>query len=312
MKMSINPTISPVNEVLTHTLSVTLKTALYMTNEQKAQVRDALLRFAANYASQAEAAAQLKGVSATTISQVKNNNWELMSESMWHNIARQVGFYCGEWQAADTSAYLLLRILLGDAQHYNMTYGIAIAPGLGKTFTAGRYIREHDETFYVAGNSAFNRRSFMTHLMEASGLEAKGNLPEMMQRFAFYVTSKEEPLLIIDDAHKLKDRVLHLLVILVNSLAGNAGVIIMGNDQLRMRIVEGLRLQRPGYDEIYKSIGRRFITLGSAGPKDVDLVCRANGIYDDDVIAHIREESSNNLHTATFLIQQHIQRCIAA
>src|ERR1043165_4447123 len=107
-----------------------------MTNEQKKQVKDALVRYAANFDTQQQAAESLKGVSASTISQIKNNNWELLSERMWHHIARQVGFYCGEWQPADTSAYLLLNILFGDAQHYAMTYGIAFAKGTGKTFTA--------------------------------------------------------------------------------------------------------------------------------------------------------------------------------
>jgi hypothetical protein len=64
---------------------------------------------------------------------VKNHNWELLSDRLWHHVARQVGFYCGDWNAADTSAYLLLRILFSDAQHYAMTYGIAIGEGLGKT-----------------------------------------------------------------------------------------------------------------------------------------------------------------------------------
>ena len=290
-----------------------------MRNEQKKQVRDALLRYVSNFDTQALAAESLQGISTSTISQVKNNNWELLSERLWHNIARQVGFYCGEWQPADTSCYLLLRILFSDAQHYAMTYGIAIGEGLGKTFTAGHYTRENDETYYVAGKEEYNRKSFMTLLMNAAGLEAKGTVPELMQQFADYVSGKEEPLIIIDDAHKLKDRVLHLVILLANTLAGKAGIVIMGGDHLRMRIVEGVRLKKVGYDDIYKSIGRRFITLGSLGPKDVDLICRANGLYDDDIIQQINESSSKTLtagqaglHKAMQLITQFNQMNIAA
>src|SRR6185437_13725271 len=108
-----------------------------MTNEQKRQVRDALIRYTSNFDTQTHASESLQGISSSTISQVKNNNWELLSERLWHHIARQVGFYCGEWQPADTSAYLLLRILFSDAQHYAMAYGIAIGTGMGKTFAAG-------------------------------------------------------------------------------------------------------------------------------------------------------------------------------
>jgi len=122
---------------------------------------------------------------------------------------------------------------------------------------------------------------------------------------------KSRGLLILDDAHKLKDRVLHLVVLLANRLAGKSGIVIMGGDDLRMRVIEGVRLKRIGFDEIYKSIGRRFITLGSLGPKDVELVCRANGLYDEDRISHINE-SCDNLYTATQLIMEEMRMRMAA
>lgn len=282
-----------------------------MTNEQKRQVKDALVRYAGNFDTQTKAAESLQGISSSTISQVKNNNWELLSDRLWHHIARQVGFYSGEWQPADTSAYLLLRILFSDAQHYAMTYGISIAKGLGKTFTAHHYTRENDNTYYMSCNGQYNRKSFIATLMNSAGLQAKGSVPELMQQFADHVSETEETLLILDDAHKLKDRVLHMVVLLANSLAGKAGIVIMGGDELRTRIIEGVRLKKIGFDDIYKSIGRRFITLGSLGPKDVELVCRANGLYDEDVISHINEEC-DDLHTAVQLIMQHTEMKIAA
>jgi hypothetical protein len=283
-----------------------------MTNEQKRQVRDALVRYAANFETQSQAAESLQGISASTISQVKNNNWELMSEKLWYHIARQVGFFCGEWQPADTSAYLLLRILFSDAQHYAMTYGVAIGDGLGKTFTASQYIRENDETHYVAGNENYNRKSFLAGLMDASGIAARGTVPEMIRQFTDGIIAKEEPLLIIDDAHKLKDRVLHLLILLANAVAGKAGIIIMGNDTLRTRMQEGVRLNKTGFDDIYKSIGRRFITLGSLGPRDIELVCRANGLEEEECIADVNAGCSNDLHMATQMIQQYLETKAAA
>ena len=283
-----------------------------MTNEQKKQVKDALVRYVANYDTQAIAAESLEGVSASTISLVKNNNWELLSDRIWHNIARQVGFYCGEWLPADTSCFLLLRILFGDAQHYAMTYGIAIGEGIGKTFAAAHYAHNHDEAYYLAGLEQYNRKSFMNLLLQAAGVDAKGTVPELMQQFTNLISEKEEPVIIIDDAHKLKDRVLHLLVMLTNSLAGKAGIIIMGSENLRMRIIEGVRLKKIGYDDIFKSIGRRFITLATLGPKDVELVCRANGLFDEDTIRFINDSAGHNLHKVAALIQNHNQFRMAA
>ena len=283
-----------------------------MTNEQKKQVRDAMVRYVSNYTTQAEAAESLEGISASTISLVKNGNWELLSDRLWLNMARQVGFYCGEWQPADTSCYLLLRILFSDAQHYAMTYGIAIGTGLGKTFTASQYAKEHEDTYYVTGLEQYNRKSFLAMILNAAGLPATGTVPELMKQFTEHMSNREEPLLIIDDAHKLKDRVLHLLVLLANSLTGNAGIVIMGNEQLRMRIIEGVRLKKIGYDEIFKSIGRRFITLGSLGPKDVEMVCHANGIFEENQVRFISESCNNSLHNISELVQENSQLKLAA
>jgi hypothetical protein len=283
-----------------------------MTNEQKRQVREALIRYMGNFSSQSEAAESLQGISASTISQVKNNNWELLSDRLWHTIARQVGFYSAAngypdgypEQPADTSAYLLLRILFSDAQHYAMAYGIAISTGLGKTFAAGHYTHENDNTLCITGHENYNRKSFLIALMQSAGIEAKGSVPQMMEQFTAHISGLEEPLLILDDAHKLKDRVLHMVVLLANALTGKVGIIVMGNTELRIRIVEGVRLKKVGFDEIYKSIGRRFITLSCLGPKDVELVCQANGVYDEDIINHITGACDNDLHTAVQLIHQ--------
>ncbi len=134
----------------------------------------------------------------------------------------------------------------------------------------------------------------------------------MLQKLAAVISTREQPLLIIDDAQKLKDRVLHLVVLLANSLMDKAGIIIMGDDKLRMRIIEGVRLKKTGFNDIYKTIGRRFITLNYLSPADVATVCHANGLHDEDVISYIREACNNNLHTATCLISQHTQQQLAA
>jgi hypothetical protein len=285
---------------------------MYMTNEQKKQVREALVRYVASFPTHQDAADSLQGISVSTISLIKNNNWELLSERLWHHVARQVGFYCGEWQPADTSAYLLLRILFGDAQHYNMTYGISIAGGLGKTFTANHYTRENTDVFYLSCTAEYNRKSFIAALAAHAGLDVKGTVPVLMEQLAACIEAKDEPLIILDDAHKLKDRVLHLVVMIANMLAGKTGLVIMGNEELRSRIIEGVRLKKPGFDEIYKSIGRRFITLTALAPRDVELVCRANGLHDEATIKHITDECGDSLHAATSLIMQQANVQLAA
>lgn len=283
-----------------------------MTHEHKLQVKDALMRYIASFDTQTEAAASLQGISPAVISQVKNNNWELLSNKLWLHIARQVGFYCGEWHPADTSASLLLRILFGDAQHYAMSYGITMSAGLGKTFTAKQYKREQENVIYIPCSESHNRRSFMNMVMETAALPATDLVTDMVNNFTAAISAREEPVVIIDDAHKLKDRVLQLVVALANTLTGTVGVVIMGNEELKLRIMEGVLVQKTGYERLYNALGKRFITLTTLSPRDVELVCRANNIYDDTTITAITETCGGNLHGIPEIVQKNRQVSIAA
>lgn len=283
-----------------------------MTNEQKLQVKDALMRYTTSFDTQAEAAASLQGISASVISQVKNDNWELLSNKLWLHIARQVGFYCGQWHGADTSASLLLRILMGDAQRYGMSYGITMATGLGKTFTASQYRKEQHNILYIAGTEEHNRRSFMAMLMHGIGLMASGTFPEMINQFTATIATRDEPLLIIDDAHLFKDRVLQLVVTIANMLNGVVGVVIMGTDDLRLRITDGVAVSKVGYERMYSAFGKRFVTLSQLSPRDVELVCIANNVTDEATIAHITQRCDGSLHGIPEVLQQCSRMDIAA
>ena len=283
-----------------------------MTHEQKLQVKNALIRYTEHFDTQAQAAASLQDVSPTVVSQIKNDNWSLLSDRLWQHVARQVGFYCGEWHSADTCTTLLLNILFTDAQNYAMAYGVAINTGLGKTFTAKHYQRNREQVYYMPCSKEHNRRTFMTGLMQCAGIETKGTMPEMMNTFIARMKSRDLPLLILDDAHLLKDRVLQLVVTITNTLAGAVGAVIVGNDELRLRITSGIQIGKPGYDKIYNTFGRRFITLGKPGPNDVELICKANGITDELIITSMTEECKGNLHHIAALVDRHKSERIAA
>ena len=283
-----------------------------MTHEQKLQVKSALLRYIESFNTQQQAAESLQDVSPTIVSQIKNDNWGLLSDRLWQHVARQVGFYCGEWHVADTCASLLLNILFNDAQNYAMAYGVAISDGLGKTFTAKNYQHNREQVYYMSCTRDHNRRTFMTSLMQCAGMDDKGTMPELINTFIARMKNKDLPLLILDDAQLLNDRVMHLLVMLTNALAGAAGIVMMGNDELRLRITSGTQIDKPGYDKVYSTFGRRFITLGKPGPNDVEMICKANGVDDGQIIAAIASECKDNLHPIVTLVEQYKTNRIAA
>jgi len=285
-----------------------------MNNEQKEQIREALIRYTKQFPTQKTAALSLEDVSPYTLSLIKNYKWQKINETMWTTIARQVGFYCSterprqmpkpEWKKADTGCYLLLRILFGDAQRYNMAYGVAIQTGLGKTFAATTYAKENPNACYIACNEKMNRKSFLETILSKLGQEPTGTAAVLTEQLVATVEEQDEPLIILDDAHLLKDRVLHFVIQLYKRLINHCGITILGNDTLRTRIIEGARLCKEHHNEIYNTIGRRFVTLGQSGPKDIELVCRANGINNEASIYEIKSASMGNLHNAAAFIKQ--------
>lgn len=283
-----------------------------MTQDQKRQVREALLRYTDQQTNQNEAAKQLRGISSATLSLVRSSNWQAVSDSMWQLIARQVGFYGGDWHAADTSAHLLLRILMGDAQRHHVGHYVCMPSGLGKTYTASWYMRQHDEVYYIAGNSGLNRRGIIAQLMQQTGQEEHALTKVMLLQLSAYFAERENTLLVVDDAHLLPDRALTVISRIAAAMGTHAGLLIMGNTMLHNRIVEGARLGIAGFETLYGLCRKKAVVLQQLQANDVELVCCANGITDAGVIQYITASCGSNLHHAACLITQYTRQKIAA
>ncbi len=76
----------------------------------------------------------MRGVSPATISQVLNNNWDLISEEMWRTIASQIGYDPREWvvvyRCLATNA---CTEFLQDAQDNSLVFAVTGDAGCGKS-----------------------------------------------------------------------------------------------------------------------------------------------------------------------------------
>ena len=273
-----------------------------MTTQQKTQIREALVRYTAGFDHPGLAAASLQGISKTVLLQVQAKNWDTISDQLWLQLARQVGFYCGAQMVADTSTFLLLGLLFSDAQHFGLSYGIAIAKGLGKTFAAHHYLRTHENVLYIACFEGHNRRTFIADLLVAAGVQPRGTVPEMMATLATAIAGLDEPLIIVDDAHLLRDRVLHVLTGVLDMVAGSVGLVAMGGQELKKKVLDGVQEQKAGYTVLYQRIGEKFVSLCQPAPNDAELICRANEINDEQVIADIKSQCIKDLQPLAGLI----------
>lgn len=267
-----------------------------MTNATKEQIVQELEQYVMRYDSQNQAANTLKGVSAATVNQLINRNWERVADDMFRNVAAQIGYNPNRWEVVETRDFKMLSLLLNDAQVHSNVFAVTGEAGSGKTVAIRHYANTHKRAHLLQCNEYWNRKYFLAELLTAMGRDYSGlTVAEMMMEVVRVLKKQESPLIIMDEADKLSDQVLYFFITLYNQLEDHCGIVLLATDHLEKRIKKGLRLNKKGYKEIYSRIGRKFIELNGVGPTDVTQVCAANGITDRREIKEIIEESEGDM-----------------
>lgn len=250
-----------------------------MERTDKETIRTELEKFVAVKGSQNKAANALTGVSAATVSQIINGNWESISDEMWRSLSAQLNVKNKTWNIVETTNYKDLTEFFTDAQENSLAIAITGDAGCGKTLTAETYSHENQNVFVLSCSEYWNRKTFMQELLRAMGRSATGDtLTDMMADAIGALKRMELPLIILDEADKLNDQTMHFFITLYNKLEDQCGIVLMATDYLQKRIERGVRLNKKGYKEIFSRIGRRFIALEKTSDQDIIEVCMANGI----------------------------------
>ncbi|MDX9907088.1 MAG: ATP-binding protein [Bacteroidales bacterium] len=269
-----------------------------ITETQKTQIAERLKDYVERIGSQNKAANSLK-ISTATVSQILNNNWELVSDEMWRSIAAHIGHSFTEWTAVETRDYKMLNNLLADAQNYGHVFAVTGEAGTGKSFTVKGYTEANKRVYTLQCAEYWNRKVFLQELLTAMGRDYSGfNVAEMMYEAVRTLKVQEKPLIILDEADKLTDQVLYFFITLYNQLEDHCGIVLLATDHLAKRIRRGLKLNRKGYKEIYSRIARRFIELHGASSSDIAAICMANGITGQDDIKKVIEDAEGDLRRA--------------
>lgn len=267
-----------------------------MKKDEKQAIADLLKEYCDLKGSQNKAAASLNAVSAATISQLLNGNWELITDEMWRNIAAQIDYDPRKWVVVQTEGYTRMYNLLQDAQENALVLAVMGDAGCGKSEAAKAYVRRQRDVFILSCSEFWNRKQFLVELLQAMGIEAMGStVAEMMGEATYNLKRKANPLLIIDEADKLSDQVLYFFISLYNKLEDHCGIVICATDYLKKRITRGVMANRKGYKEIYSRVGRRFIPMPVVNNGDVAAVCIANGIENRATIEEIIDDCECDL-----------------
>lgn len=260
------------------------------------QIANALRIYCERYESQNKAANSMKNVSAATVSQMLNGNWELIKDEMWRNVATQIGYKDEKWEAVATNDYRRMMALLDDVKTNCLVMGITGDAGTGKTFACKQYTASHRQVYLLCCNEYWNRKLFLTELLTAMGRDYTGcTVGEMMHEAVHTLKTQEAPLLILDEADKLSDNVLYFFITLYNHLEDECGIVLVATNHLEKRIKRGIKLNKKGYNEIWSRLGRKCVPLRGVCAADVAAICEANGISDNKDIDSIIADCDSDL-----------------
>lgn len=267
-----------------------------MNNAKKQRIADRLRQYCDRYESQNKAAASMKGVSSATISQMLNQNWDLIKDDMWRNVASQINYRDEAWEAVETRDYKVINMLLNDAKQNSLVLGVTGNAGTGKTFSIRHYTDNNKRTYLLCCNEYWNRKQFLSELLSEMGKDYSGyTVGEMMHEVVRTLKMQEKPLLILDEADKLTDQVLYFFITLYNQLQDQCGIVLCATNHLEKRLKRGIKLNKKGYNEIWSRLGRKCVELKGVSAADIAAICRENGIEEKKHIDEVVYDSEGDL-----------------
>ncbi|MCF6342875.1 MAG: ATP-binding protein [Bacteroidales bacterium] len=226
------------------------------------------------------------GVSAATLSHMINGKWKLIRDEMWRKvmITLKIDF---NWVTAETANLKGMVELLESAQARSFSLAISYNAGSGKSHAYRHYERTHANVVHIECKKYWSKKSYVRNLLVSAGINPEGTTEEMIERFLEHLRGLESPILIIDQADKLKDPSLDLFMDFYNDLDGYCSFILSGVPALEIRLMRGKQRDKSGYAEYWSRIGRRTIRLNPVSIKDVRMICEANGVKDEQEISEI-------------------------
>ena len=239
-------------------------------------------------------------ISEASMSQLRSGKYNTEGDDIWLKIARALEFSLSDktWNIVHTSHTRTIYGLLNMAKKNKLFVGISHRAGSGKSASTKNYeISNKTACVFRIECREWNKKEFLYKLCQTLGIEAdkryNSNLDVMLQDVTdfFNIRASQSPLLILDEADKLKSAALRLLIPLYNECEGKMGLVICGTENLKKDLERGVKYSVKGYDELHSRFGRRLVQLSGCTEGDIKSICEANGITDKRLQKQIFDES---------------------
>lgn len=232
--------------------------------------------------------ARVLGVSDATVINVKRGEWKNVSNGMMAKF--RAYFKLDGWHIRNTHNFQVITKLCEDARQAHRFMAVAGYTGAGKTTALRKYAQDNPETYYVLATILHTRRTFLEAVQRSMGISSGSSTSDMMAAIIEKVNSAENPLLIVDDAGKLKHSCLTLLQIIYDHTEHTAGMVIAGTEYLKEEIDKQSRRNTLGFRELRRRIAY-WQPLHRPTKKVIAGICADFSITDGNAIDYIHKNA---------------------
>lgn len=242
------------------------------------------------------------GISGTALSQFRSGKYGANDDSLAQTIATGLRYKENDWVVVENvTSYKQIALTFLSAKQEQLWMAISNKAGSGKTKTLeDLYLRSADDSVTYIQCREWSARQFLLELTEITVGKSKNKqyrtIDTLIDILISYFNDKsfKKPILIIDEADKLKPAALRTLIPLHNETEYRLGALLAGTENLEKEIKRGVNSEKKGYDEIDSRLGRTFIHLSGATQSEVIAICAANGVSDkndqDDIWDQVDKE----------------------
>jgi DNA transposition AAA+ family ATPase len=228
--------------------------------------------------------AQQCGISVTALSLYMSGKYGADTSRLEKTIASRLNFKDSDWQVVPEIAnYRTIEMWFGYCKKEGEWIAISNCAGSGKTQTLEDLFNKDisGSIVYIQAEEWTPRQFLMALAEKTCGVPKKYETMDTLLRditVYFNKMSDTRPLLVIDEADKLKPSAFRKLIPLYNRTKDRMGCLIAGTGNLKKEIKSGVSRDAKGYDEIDSRLGRSYIDLPGVTEKEVILIAEANGL----------------------------------
>jgi type II secretory pathway predicted ATPase ExeA len=240
-----------------------------MQKETKLQIIEKAQAYMLTNGLSQNAMAKLANINSSYMSSMFDSNWEnhpsgngkttAIADKWFEMLAETIGYKVEKdyWPMVPTTQFRQIVAAMQDAKYNFQSRMIIGETGSGKTFSIQKFVKQNPQyTYVITASALYTIKDLINELCAAMRIEEKRSKAQNIKNIAEKLTQIRRnggsPVIIIDEAENLKQAALAMLKSLYDAVGRNAGIVLIGTNQLVEKIDRLRRRNKEGMPQFYR------------------------------------------------------------